>query len=443
MTLDLPRFYRACNPSSLEIAENGSDPYYIDFASVRDRQIVDELKQTIAQASIDELTCQLFAAPSGAGKSAVLLRLKVELEQQGFHVVYCKAGQYLDLADVDTSDILLAIAFCTSQSLEEININVQPPRFQALLAAMTPLLQSSIAVKNAAYLSAGESYSGFSLSGGIGKITATVKNSPKLRSQLRLCLNPRTNELLDSINEELLRRANKKLKLRGKKGLVAIVDDLDRMDIALTPSGRTQPEYLFVDRGEQLRRLNCHVVYTVPPSLIYSNNLPRLTSRFGRKPKVLPMVSVRQRNGGYNQEAIALLRQVVLVRAFPDVPSERRLSLIPELFESLETLDRIARVSGGHVRTLLGLLYSCLQHEDPPFSRECVENEIKESCDRLTAAIATSQWDLLRQIARDKTVKSELAYQNLLRSLFVFEYQDEIGRWFDINPILAESGKIY
>lgn len=441
MKLDVQKFYLACHPRSLEIAENENNPYYIDLA-VRDRQIINELKQTITQAALDEQTCQLFASHTRTGKSAVLLKLKRELEQQGFHVVYCQTRQYLDMADIDTSDILLALAHCLSKSLEEIKINLFPQRFQALIGAMMPLLQSSL-VMNAVYRAGSENSSALSISRGIDKITTTVKNIPKLRSQLRLSLNPRVNEMLEYINEELLLRANKELKLRGKKGIVALVDDLDIMDISLKPSGRTQPEYLFIERGDQIRRINCHVVYTVPSSLIYSNNLPRLISRFGRKPKILPMIPVRRRDGSYNQEALALLRQIVLARAFPDIPPEQRLSLIPEIFDSIETLDRLVHVSGGYIRTLLALLYSCLQQKDPPFSRQCVEKEIKEYSTRLTTAITPYQWDLLRQIALEKTIKNEPAYYSLLRSLFVFEYQDENGQWFDINPILAESVKIF
>ncbi len=37
-----------------------------------------------------------------------------------------------------------------------------------------------------------------------------------------------------------------------------IVDNLDRVDSRAKTRERTQPEYLFVDRGEQLRKLSCH-----------------------------------------------------------------------------------------------------------------------------------------------------------------------------------------
>lgn len=75
---------------------------------------------------------------------------------------------------------------------------------------------------------------------GIAKITAKTKDSPKLRSQLRQYLEPRTNSILQSINEEVLVRGTQELKARGKKGLVVIVDDLDRVYPRLKTSERSQ-----------------------------------------------------------------------------------------------------------------------------------------------------------------------------------------------------------
>jgi hypothetical protein len=99
----------------------------------------------------------------------------------------------------------------------------------------------------------------------------------------------------------------------------------------------------------------------------------------------------------------------------------------------------MCRVSGGHVRNLLGLLYNCLQQEDPPFTRECLESVIKGYRDDLALAVDEEEWDLLSQVVRQQIVKGEREYQVLLRSGFVYEYRDEMGRWFGINPALAET----
>ncbi|HIK28154.1 MAG: KAP family NTPase [Oscillatoriaceae bacterium SKW80] len=448
MTPDLPRFFRACNPSMTLNCGNEEDrKYYIDFSSVRGSNIIRELGRTITLLAGDDPSCQLFTGHIGCGKSTELFRLKAELEEKGFHVVYFESSKDLDMADVDITDILLAIARQVSESLEKIKVYTQPRGFSALLKGAAEILQSPIQLEGEAgipglgSITVGEGELGISLTGGIGKITAKTKDSPKLRSQLRQYLEPRTNTILEAINKELLIPASEQLKRIGKKGLVVIVDNLDRIDSTPKGAGRTQPEYLFVERGEQLTKLHCHVIYTIPLALIFSNELGRLTSRFGVKPKVLPMVPVRERDGRYCVKGMALLRQMVLARAFPDLSPQQRLQEIEQVFDSVETLDRLCQVSGGHVRNLLGLLYSCLQQEDPPLSRNCVENVIREYRDDLIAALADDEWELLFQALQQQSVIGDENYQILLRSMFLFEYRDENGRWFWINPALAEAEK--
>ncbi len=457
MKLDLDRFYPACNPSKTLNAANPEDrKYYIDFSSVRGSNIIREIGRTITRLSGDEPTCQLFIGHIGCGKSTELLLLKAQLEEQGYHVVYFESSQDMDMADVDISDILLAIARQVSESLEKIQVNVQARGFKGLLKEVAAVLQTPIELSAEAEVpgiggirASSEGEFGFSLPGGIGSITAKAKHSPKTRSLLRQYLEPRTNLILEDINKELLDPAIEQLKRQGKKGLVVIVDNLDRLDSTEKPGGRIQPEYLFVDRGEQLKKLNCHVVYTIPLGLIFSNDLSRLTSRFGVKPKILPMVPVRSRptNLGDDRDfdfGIELLRQMVLARAFPDAAPSERFSLLSEVFDSPETLDRVCRVSGGHPRNLLGLLYSCLQQDDPPISRSCLETVIKEYRDDLVAAITEDEWMLLFQVLElqaqnQQSVRGDEEYQILLRSMFLFEYRDDKGRWYWPNPALAEA----
>lgn len=221
--------------------------------------------------------------------------------------------------------------------------------------------------------------------------------------------------------------------------MVVIVDGSDRLDNTRKPSGRTQPEYIFIDRSQPLRQLNGHVIYAIPLSLTLSNHYDSLKRCFGIEPTVLPMVPVRRRDLTDCEEGMALLRQIVLVRAFPDLPAQERLELITELFDSLETLDRLCRVSGGHVRNLVGLLYSCLTEQDPPFSRSCQEMVIKRYREDLIAAIDDREWTLLFQALKRHNLRGEEEYQVLLRSMFLFEYHDDLGRWYWVNPVLEDS----
>ncbi|NEO33027.1 MAG: ATP-binding protein [Symploca sp. SIO3C6] len=435
MKVNLKRFFQACNPAKTLMVGNIEDQkYYIDFSAVRGGEIIQEMAQTISLLS-PEPTCQLFTGHLGCGKSTELLRLQVELQQQGFHVVYFESSQDLDMGDVDISDILLAITRQVSASLEAAEIRIKPGYFNKLLTESIDFLKTPIELGAEAELSFG-----------IGKLTAKTKESPQLRSQLRQYLEPRTENLLEVINKDILGLATKELQRRGKEGLVVIIDNLDRVDDRRKESGRTQAEYLFVDRGEQLSKLNCHVVYTLPLVLMFSNDYLCVKNRLGggKSPKVLPMVPVKFRNGNDSTEGMVLLRQMILARAFPNLAIEQRLELITAIFDTPETLDRLCRISGGHVRNLLGLMFSCIQKSMKlPITQECVESVIREERSELIRAINEQEWQLLRQVAHSKKVNSEQGYQALLRSLFVFEYRDsKDGVWFDVNPMLVEAAEI-
>ncbi len=446
MRINLIKFYQACNPSKTLVIENAEDrQYYIDCSDVRGGQIIEEMERTIVRLSPNAPTCQLFTGHIGCGKSTELLRLKYLLEQQGFHVVYFESSQDLVMSDVDTTDILLAIAYQVSESLEKAEVNIQKKGLKAFMKGIVEFLQQTEFFGEFSLAEFGDTKASteeeLSTSYGIGKLISGIKNSTKLRHLLRQYLEPRTDNLLEEINQQLLLPAIKELKLQDKKGLVVIVDNLDRID-NIPRAGSTQPQYLFIERGEQLKRLNCHVIYTIPLVLTFSSEFNRLRNRFGIEPKVLPMVQIQLRNGDKCEQGIELLKQMVLARAFPNETPEQRLNLIAEVFDHSNTLEHLCQISGGHVRNLLVMLYSCLQKTDPPISYSCLTDVIRRQKDTLIKAITYDEWKLLRQVAQQQQVRGEEEFQTLVRSMFVFEYQDEQGGWFGVNPIFSDEKQL-
>ena len=433
MSVNVKAFFQATNPGKALFTDNQEieEKYYIDFSSVRGGKIIEDLKDNIAMWSPDEPTCQLFTGHIGCGKSTELWLLKQQLEAEGFHVVYFESDKNLEMGDLDVSDILLTIARQVSESLntrEKLNLD-EPRRFKSIIEGAIKLLQTEIEISPE-----------FELSFGIAKITAQAKASPQLRSKLRDYLGPRSNGIIETINQELLEPAHKKLKQRGKNGLVVIVDNLDKVDSSPKPWGRPQPEYLFVDRGEQLASLHCHVIYTLPLALRFSNDFNTLTQRFKSDPQVLPMVSIQLRDGKEFGEGMAKLRQLVLARAFPHLEEQQRLEKITEIFDSTETLDYLCKMSGGHVRNILRILNDAIKKQKGlPISSENLNKVIQNFRNERTLAVEDEEWELLRQVAQTQKVKGDDGYQRLIRSMFVYEYRDDDGSWFDINPILKDS----
>ncbi len=448
MSIDLREFYQASDPSRTLFVNNSSDgKYYIDFSSVRGGDILGKLKQKITFFKPNEPTCTLFTGHIGCGKSTELLRLQAELEKLGFHVVYFESSDDLEMTDVDIADVLLAIARRVSQSLDKITLET-PNKFNELLQGAWKVLNSEVTAGKVKLPVVGDvglsaDKEKFSLSVGIGEITAKMKNDPTLREKLNQYLAPQKTKLLEAINQELLEPAVAKLKQQGKNGLVVIVDNLDRIDNRAKPWGRPQQEYLFVDQGEFLTKLNCHLIYTMPLSLKFSNDYGMLTQRFPEDPKVLPMVPVQWSDGSVHTQGMSLMQQMVLARAFPDMTPEERLNKITEIFDSAASLERLCKMSGGHVRDVLRLLNTWIMEEmSLPLTRETLEQVIRSRRNEIMLPISEDEWQLLRHVKERKKVSDDQGYQKLIRSRFVFEYRDGGESWFDVNPVLAEAREL-
>lgn len=467
--LNIRDFYQAVNPSStLNVADEDDRKLYIDFSSVRGGEIIEEMRDSITFFSPDEPTCVLFTGHIGCGKSTELMRLKQELERDGFHVVYFESSEDLDMADVDIGDVLLAIARRVGESIESIKLE-QPRTFRDLLQKAGKLLMTEVElsaeadVPGVAKVSASTEGElsveagvplmgqvgfnlddGLSLAVGIGKITAKAKNDSILRDRLNQFLGPQKTRLLNAINKELLEPAIAQLKQRGKKGLVVIMDNLDRVDNRPKSHGRPQQEYLFIDQSECFTGLRCHTLYTMPLALKFSSEYGHLTQRYTEDPKVLSMVPVQREDGSECDEGMVLLRQMVLARAFPDLSEGDRLSQIGTVFESPELLDRLCRVSGGHVRDLLRLLNGWIKksRRQLPLTRESLDQVIRERRNEMSLQISEDEWQLLRQVRQKKRIGGETGYKTLIHSRLVFEYRDQGLSWFDVNPLLLDAKEL-
>jgi energy-coupling factor transporter ATP-binding protein EcfA2 len=468
MTLDLQKFYQATLPHRTLFVENSEEDqqYYIDFSSVRGGQIIDELKSTIALLSLETPTCQLFTGHVGCGKSTELQRLRKELEAEKLHVVYVDSLDHLELDDVDVSDILLVIARHVSESLAQLKLE-ESSDIKTTLKKVGKLLQKEIEFVEGTVPGVGkytydngkvsvdfgipgigqvtvDSEAGVSLVAPlIGKITAKAKDSQGLRNKLRDYLEPQTQGIIEAINSELLEPSQDKLEANRKKGLVVIFDNLEKISNTNKPAQQNQQKHLFVERGQQLRQLNCHVIYTMPLGLRFSNDFRRITENFLVQPQVLPMVSVKLRNDKECSEGMELLQQMVLARAFPNLDEQERLNRITEIFDSPETLKRLCQISGGHVRTLLRLLNDSLKKQiGLPISRDSLEAVIQKYRNNTVLCIDDQEWKLLRKVTQTKKVAGSEAYNILVGGGFVYEYHDQEGPWFDINPILADAKEL-
>ena len=450
VVLDVRKFYRATNPGkTLDWYRPEERYYYIDFAAVRGGKIIEEMLKTISWAEEDEDTCQTFTGHIGCGKTTELLRLKYELEQDNFQVVYFPFDPELLRDGLEASEILLEIARHTSESLERQSGTAEGS-IKSLLQKAAALLQTEIQlsaegeIPRVGRLALDTKKGQLTLTTLLGKISATVKQDETMGDHLRQYLGSRTDSIVDALNQSLFDPAKERLRQQGKQGLVVIVDNLDRTDGLKTLLGNPLPYYLFVELAPQLRGLHCHLIYTMPLSLPYSDRYGEFQQRFGGlSARVLPIVPVQLRNGEVYPQGMKLLRDMVLARALPELSPEQRRQETTEIFDIPETLDRLCSVSGGRVRNLLVLLQHWILRENKiPLSRSVLEELIIQNRREEEIRITEAEWQLLRQVAKTQSITGNTDYRTFIHQGLVCEYRDDRGAWFGVNPILADSAKL-
>jgi hypothetical protein len=420
----LKNLYNAFNP--FEPLPAG-DPNYVDCQEVRgDADILVELGNRIQLAN--QNTCQLYSGHRGAGKSTELLRLKKYLEERQFYVVYFAADEEdIDAEDAQYTDILLA---CTRRLLKDLSsignpkpvLNWLQDRWQDLQdLALTDMQLEDMKAEMQIFQFA--------------KLTANLRAVPQLRQQIREKINPHTVTLIKVLNE-FLADVKKRLPVNKHK-LAVIVDNLDRM-VLVKDGLHTNYEEVFLDRSEQLKALDCHLIYTVPIAMVYSSRATDLRDIYGDL-QILPMVMVCTRDGNIHQPGLDKVKEVISrrIRQFAlDLPLETA------IFDSPETLAKLCLMSGGHVRNLLLLTQDAIgRTQNLPISEKAVRRAITNARDTYRRTVEERQWSLLAEVSRSKQIINDDQYRSLMFNRCLLEYRcldidGEIQRWYDIHPLI-------
>ena len=358
------------------------DAAYVDLRSVRgDANILRDLGNKIIR-SPERNTCQLYAGHRGAGKSTELLRLQADLNKKGCFVVYFAADQDdLDPEDTQYTDVLIA---CTRRLLEQLkNANPQP-----LLTWLSDRQQD---LKDLGF-NVDDSNKIFD------ELSIRIHFAPlKQRAKIRVQLDAHTVTLLNALNEFI--RDGKRHLPSDQSQLVVIVDNLDRIVPVNRDERRTNHEEIFIGMANQLKGLDCHVIYTVPISLVYSSRAADLQNIYDNYPLVLPIIMVRTPDGKIYQEGIEKLKELIYRRV-------HKYTLM-QIFENEEILEHFCLMSGGHIRNLMSLIRSAFENIDKlPITKRSVQRAISKAQFVYDRTVQESQWELLKEVHQTKALKN-------------------------------------
>jgi len=405
------------------------DPQYVDCREVRgDDNITVDLGRHIQRSQ--QMTCQLYAGHRGAGKSTELLRLEQYLKEQGYFVVYFAADeQDINPEDTEYTDILLA---CTRHFLEAIKDADPKPLRDWMQSRWDDLKDLALSKVSFEQLSLELQISQFA------KLTANVRNEPSLRQKIREKVNPYTLTLIDALNEFIV---NAKETLPAKYlQLAVIADNLDRIvPFSKDPGGRSNLDEIFLDRSEQLKALKCHVVYTVPISMVHSNRSADLSNNYTNATQVLPMIMVRKPSGEVHPPGLAKMKELIEKRVKQVDP---HLSLETDFFDTAETLERLCLMSGGHVRNLMLMMQEAISKTDNlPITAKAAQRAITNLRNVYRRTVGQDEWSILATVSLSRRILNDEQHRNLLFNRCILEYryyddEEEMQPWYDVHPLI-------
>ncbi len=404
-------------------------PAYVDCHEVRgDGDILEAVGSEILYS--DRNTCQLYAGHRGAGKSTELLRLQKYLDENKCFVIYFAANEEdIDPEDTQYTDILLAATKNILSALQDKTdskavLNWLHERWEDL----RDLLQTNISLEE---LSIEKEIPLFA------KITTKMRTQPGEREKIRELINPHTTTLTKALNEFIQDAKDKVLSEPKYNKLVLIIDNLDRIVPIIKPDGRSNHDQIFIDRNEQLKDLDCHLVYTVPISLIYSNRASSLADIYGTS-QVLPMIMVQTPENEPYQRGINKVIELLQKRLSEIDPGRS----IINIFEDRQSLEMLCLMSGGHVRNLLLLMKEGIKYTTTlPISKRALQRSFSELRSTYKHTIVHNEWEALAKVHQSKEIVNNQLYRGLLFKRCVLEYryiEAEGGSkvWYDIHPLI-------
>jgi len=418
--------YGAVDP---DVPLEPGDPCYVDLNSARGDECLPALiERRVRRTPVTTWHRQLVTGHRGSGKSTELKCLQGRLDQAGFFTVYLDVEEALDLADVEYLDVLVAVARALDETARARKLRISDALVEAVgdWFAETVLtneerrdVDSTLKTEYGVGLNVEMPLFARMMAAVTGQIRSggSARTETRRRLERRLpVLMERLNELVDNVTVQAIKR--------DYKGLVVIVDSLEKMNLTVLEGGQTNHSMLFVEHAEQLKALRCHVVYTVPISLLYDRNLGSAFTNVD----VIPMVKVIEDDG---QTACAagrdLLFEVVARRMDVDA-----------VFDHRETLRELVVASGGVVRDLMRLVRFACDYTDERISGESARRAIVKMVREYERLIHREDLELLAQVHRERRLPGSLDLSRLMYNRLVLPYVNG-DRWMDIHPAVAAA----
>jgi hypothetical protein len=385
------------------------DQEFADFYVQRPGIIspMQDLKDRIELA--DRKEKYLFLGFRGSGKSTELYRLEAALDKSRFLVVNYSIRDDLNLSDFDFRDFFVSMALKVYDIARVEGIVLNPDiekDFQDFTKRITNITEE----ETTSLSSAGLSWSQIAI--------LKLSREAKTRQCLRKELDQKISDLIQKLNWLII-----DIEEKSEKELVIVVDDLDKL------ARGQQSEDFFYKNYQLLIEPSCFVVYTFPIPLAFHPQYENVRHAFNGDVILLQM-PVWKRNREPHQEGRKFYTDVIVRRIEPDLLDKDVLEYAIEstgkLVELVEVMKEasLSAFRKGQKRISKNDVAPALEKLRMTFDRTLTDAHKKKLL----------EINICKE-AREEGPDSNLT-RDLLFSLTAVEYEDEEGRWCEVNAML-------
>jgi len=428
--LKLEELYDCFESEPIDIED--LNKYYVDVDKGRGLTPMKKIKRLIERNPGGSYKF-LFAGYKGCGKSTELRNLQKELDKD-FIILNFSVKQELDILNINYIELFIALMKRLFVFVkEEKKIKIPPTYLENISNWVKSKEIEEISNK---YLGA-DIDTGAKVKGGIpffadffARFTASAKASSSLKETLKIQVEPKLSELISNCNL-LLNEIKNQLDNIHKKGLLIIVEDMDKVDLA-------KGEDIFYAHSAQLTQLNCHVIFTFPIALKYYIRFTSIKNNYTDSFD-LPMIKIKNKDGSVFEEGFRLIREII----------GKRMEI--SLFEDLEIMDKMIEYCGGCLLDLFRLIKDAADNaldsgrekifkEDFTvaylYLKSDYENTISEN--KTDGIPVDDYYKMLVECATNKNKKPRQTKEllDLRNNLTVLGYNGE--SWSDVHPVVRD-----
>ncbi|MDM8526440.1 hypothetical protein QUF80_23935 [Desulfococcaceae bacterium HSG8] len=297
----------------------------------------------------------LFAGFRGCGKSTELVRLQRAIEKD-FVILNFSVLKSLDILNISYTELFIATMERLFDFVKKEQIEIDPLFLTNIknwlnTREIEEIVQRHLGADIQSGIK-GEVTIPF-LAGFFAKFTAAAKSSSSIKETLKTTVEPKISEFILNCNL-LIDEIKSKLPDIGKKGLIIIIEDLDKVDVE-------RGEDIFYIHSTQLTQLGCHCIFTFPIALLYHNRFKTIKNNYDEA-FVLPMIKVSEKSGEPCNEGIRIMMDIIKQR------------MDPPLFENRVIPNQMIRYSGGCLWDLFRMIKDAAD-EALDFERAVINSE--------------------------------------------------------------------